>query len=94
VIPVVVTDEDLVEVLFCATSVADDPTDPDDPVGPTSVDDPTDDAAADPVVGALEDPTTIPTGGGPSGRTVLALLAFVILGLTGSMTLLVWSRGG
>jgi len=25
---------------------------------------------------------------------VLALLAFVILGLTGSMTLLVWSRGG
>ena len=102
-IPFVVTDEDLVEVLFCATSVADDPTDPDDPVGPTPVDDPADDPvgptpvddpADDPVAGALADPTTIPTGGGLSGRSVLALLAFVVLGLTGSMTLLVWSRGG
>ena len=37
---------------------------------------------------------TIPTGGGPAGRTALALLAFVVLALAGSMTLLVWSRGG
>lgn len=92
VVPVVVTEEELVEVVFCATSVlvSDDPTDPDDPFGPTSVDELTD----DPVVATLGDPTTIPTGGGPSGRTVLALISFVVLGLSGSMTLLVWSRSG
>jgi len=40
------------------------------------------------------DPTTIATGGGPSGRTTLLLVAFVILALSGSSAMLLWSRGG
>jgi hypothetical protein len=41
-----------------------------------------------------QDPTVIATGGGPSGRTALGLIAFVVLALSGSSTMLLWSRGG
>ena len=96
-IPVDVAEAELIEILFCVRPVSDTPDDPDDPVTPTS--DPSDpddpvDQVEDVAVGTLDDPTSIPTGGGPSGRTALALIAFVVLALTGSTTLLVWSRGG
>jgi hypothetical protein len=39
------------------------------------------------------DPTVIPTGGGPSGRTPLAMLSFVILSMVGATSMLLWSRG-
>jgi len=48
----------------------------------------------DPQLAGSADPTEIASGGGPSGRTVLALIAFVVLALTGSSTLLLWSRSG
>lgn len=91
-VPVAVAEAELIEILFCVrTTSIDDPDDPDDPITPTGdPDDPVEDVA----VGTLDDPTAIPTGGGPSGRTALALIAFVVLALTGSTTLLVWSRGG
>jgi hypothetical protein len=90
------------DVVLCglAVLVTDDPSDDDSSTGVTSTDATTDgtadatDAAEDPALQSMGDPTTIPTGGGPSGRTALALIAFVVLALTGSTSLLVWSRGG
>lgn len=92
------------EVLFCVTQVADDPGGSDDDTSGSDDDtvttqtDDTDtaDDAADDTDGAASvgDPTTIPTGGGPAGRTPLALVAFVIIALSGSTGLLLWSRGG
>ena len=91
-------------MLFCVRTVADDPDDPDDgddaPVttqtdDTSATDDPAD-GASDDVADAASagDPTTIPTGGGPAGRTPLALIAFVVIALSGSTGLLLWSRGG
>lgn len=89
------------EVLFCVTQAADDPDGSDDDTVTTQTDDTeaTDDAADDAADGTADaasagDPTTIPTGGGPSGRTALVLVAFVIIALSGSTGLLLWSRGG
>ncbi len=47
-----------------------------------------------PAQAEAQDPTEIATGGGPSGRTLLSLFAFVVLALSGSSTMLLWSRGG
>lgn len=84
------------EMLFCVRTVADDPDDPDDDTPVTTQSDDTtttsDDTTAD--AASAGDPTTIPTGGGPAGRTPLALVAFVIIALSGSTGLLLWSRGG
>lgn len=89
---------DAVDVYFCIRALTDDPDDPSDPSDPSdpfTVDDVTGEAADDVAAfGTLDDPTTIPTGGGPSGRTTLALIAFVLPALGGSTSLLVWSRGG
>jgi hypothetical protein len=98
-VPMTVDDGADVELTFCAlrlTLVADpDPTpvpDPDPTPDPTSgpVSDPTPTSEA---VTTAQDPVLIATGGGPPARAPLALLAFVVLSLTGSATMLLWSRG-
>ena len=84
-IPVVVGEEDDLDLVLCALTTS--------TGGSTSSG--TDMAApADAEVGALGDPTEIATGGGPSGRTLLTLISFLILAVTGSSTLLLASRGG
>lgn len=84
-IPVVVGEEDDLDLVLCALATS--------TGGLTSSG--TDMAApADAEVGALGDPTEIATGGGPSGRTLLTLISFLILAVTGSSTLLLASRGG
>lgn len=84
------------EVLFCVTQAADDPDGSDDDTVTTQTDDTdaTDDTTDAAAAASAGDPTTIPTGGGPSGRTALVLVAFVIIALSGSTGLLLWSRGG
>ena len=91
-VPATIDGEGDVELVFCTTTISDDPSgdqSTDDPVDPTATD-----TTDDTLLQGMGDPTTIPTGGGPSGRTALALIAFVVLALAGSTTLLVWSRAG
>jgi hypothetical protein len=86
-VPLEVDEASVVELMLCALrlTVISDP-------GPDPVSDPT--PASDQVVITAQDPVLIPTGGGPPVRTPLSLLAFVILSLTGTTTMLLWSRGG
>jgi hypothetical protein len=88
-VPVTVGIEDEIDLTFCVLAAS---SDDDDPAIGTSTD--SQPAPETPTVAATEDPTAIATGGGPSGRTVLSLFAFVVLALTGSSTMLLWSRGG
>jgi hypothetical protein len=92
-IPVDVGAEDAIDLTFCVLAASTVPTDPTDPTDQTSAGQPIVPATDSDVV-AAQDPTMIATGGGPSGRTALTLLAFVILALSGSSTMLLWSRGG
>jgi hypothetical protein len=87
-------DGDVVLCGLAATTVVDDPTG-DQSTDESAAADTTDVTSTDDTAAqVLQDPTTIPTGGGPSGRTALALFAFVVLALGGSTSLLVWSRSG
>ena len=87
------------EVVLCglAVPVTDEPS-TDDPSSTADTTDVTDAEATDTIddtaAQSLDDPTTIPTGGGLSGRTALAVIAFVVLALTGSTSLVVWSCSG
>jgi len=103
-VAMVVDESTDVELTFCALrlSVVTDPDpDPDPTPDPTPdrTPDPTPElvltpsVTSDPVVTLGQDPVLIATGGGPPVRTPLTLLAFVILTLTGSTTMLLWSRG-
>ena len=88
-IPVDVSEEDDLDLVFCVRTAS--------TGGSTggSTSSSSDTAVpADAEVGALGDPTDIATGGGPSGRTLLGLISFLILAVTGSSTLLLASRGG
>ena len=75
------------DVVLCglAVPVTDDPS-TDDPSSTADTTDVTDAEATDTIddtaAQSLDDPTTIPTGGGLLGRTALALIAFVVLALT------------
>jgi hypothetical protein len=75
------------EVRFCALrqTVVSDP-------GPQTGPGPS--PTSESVVTTGQDPVLIATGGGPPARTSLGLFALVILALTGSTTMLLWSRGG
>jgi hypothetical protein len=81
-IPVDVGEEDVLDLTFCVLTRTS------DPVSTVLSDSPS------PGLASTQDPTEIATGGGPSGRTTLSLIAFVILALSGSSTMLLWSRGG
>jgi len=92
-IPVAIDEEAELDLTFCVlatttvgsgggSSVTSEP----DPVTPAQAE-----AEAE---AEAQDPTEIATGGGPSGRTLLSLFAFVVLALSGSSTMLLWSRGG
>lgn len=85
VVPVPLTEAERVELTFCVRTAS-------TSTGTTGS---STDPAPEPLVGATaSDPTEIATGGGPSGRTALGLIAFVVLALSGSSTMLLWSRGG
>ena len=84
-IPVTVLPEDEIDLLFCVRTAS-------TSTGTTGS---STTPAPEPLLGATaSDPTQIATGGGPSGRTLLSLIAFVILALTGTSTMVLWSRGG
>ena len=84
-IPVDVGEDDDLDLMFCVRTAS---------TGGSASSSTDTGAPADAEVGALGDPTEIATGGGPSGRTLLALISFLILAVTGSSTLLLASRGG
>ena len=88
-IPVALDPEGEAVLVFCVLRLAGGPNGTDGTDGSTGV--ATD---SDPQLAGSADPTEIASGSGPSGRTVLALVAFVALALTGSSTLLLWSRSG
>jgi len=82
-VPMTIDEGTDVELMFCALRL----TAANDPVstsGPSS----------ESIMVTAQDPILIATGGGPPVRTPLALFAFVVLALTGSTTMLLWSRGG
>jgi len=88
-LPVVIGEDDDLDLVFCVLTASTVPTDPPAP-DPVPAADP---APPTPQVTQSADPTVIPTGGGPAERTSLSLLAFVILSLVGSTAMTVWSRG-
>jgi hypothetical protein len=83
-VPVVLGDAEEFTLMFCVRSV----------LGGGGGGDPVPASEQESGVVASADPVLIPTGGGPAGRVPLALVAFVALALTGTTTLLRWSRGG
>jgi hypothetical protein len=87
-IPVTVDEETDLDLTFCVLTAA---TVDSGGSGVTSESNPVTSAQAE---AEAQDPTEIATGGGPSGRTLLSLFAFVVLALSGSSTMLLWSRGG
>jgi hypothetical protein len=86
VIPIALNPEGEAALVFCVLRVPGGGNGSDGVTGFTVTDETT--------LAGSQDPTEIATGSGPSGRTILALVAFVALALTGSSTLLLWSRSG
>ncbi len=88
------------ELMLCGDAMpVSDPDPVDDPAPSNPSSNPPATSSSDPAESSVEaaelesDPTVIPTGGGPSGRTPLALLSLVILSMVGSTSMLLWSRG-